>query len=124
MELKIGFIGLGVMGKPMAEHIKNAGHELYVYTRTKEKCLKKKKKGVIWCNDVAECARCSDVMVTMIGFPKDVEEVYFGKDGVIENMKEGVDRFGCIHPLLNVIHDEHIDRLIVVDQIIRRIMTN
>lgn len=89
MELKIGFIGLGVMGKPMAEHIKNAGHKLYVYTRTKEKCLDLLEKGAIWCNDVAECARCSDVMVTMIGFPKDVEEVYFGKDGVIENMKEG-----------------------------------
>jgi 3-hydroxyisobutyrate dehydrogenase/2-hydroxy-3-oxopropionate reductase len=89
MELKIGFIGLGVMGKPMAEHIKNAGHELYVYIRTKEKCLDLLEKGAIWCNDVAECARCSDVMVTMIGFPKDVEEVYFGKDGVIENMKEG-----------------------------------
>lgn len=89
MELKIGFIGLGVMGKPMAEHIKNAGHELYVYTRTKEKCLDLLEKGAIWCNDVAECARCSDIMVTMIGFPKDVEEVYFGKEGVIENMKEG-----------------------------------
>lgn len=87
--MKIGFIGLGVMGKPMATHIKNAGHELYVYTRTKKKCLDLLEKGAIWCDDVASCAKQVDVMITMIGFPKDVEDVYFGQDGIIENMKEG-----------------------------------
>lgn len=85
----IGFIGTGVMGKSMAHHLMKAGHPLHVYTRTKEKANELVQEGAIWESTVAELTSASDVIVTMIGTPADVKEVYFGKDGVIEHAKPG-----------------------------------
>ncbi len=85
----IGFIGTGVMGKSMAHHLMNAGHPLHVYTRTKEKANELVQEGAIWESTVAELTSASDVIITMIGTPADVKEVYFGKDGVIEHAKPG-----------------------------------
>ncbi|MBB5323878.1 3-hydroxyisobutyrate dehydrogenase [Anoxybacillus tepidamans] len=85
----IGFIGLGVMGKSMARNLLRAGYSLIVYTRTKEKAEELLREGAVWKENVSALAKEADVVITMVGYPKDVEEVYFGENGVIENVKEG-----------------------------------
>lgn len=85
----IGFIGTGVMGKSMAVHLQNAGYPLHVYTRTKEKARELIENGAKWDDSVAELAQQSDIIITMIGTPKDVEEVYFGARGILANAKSG-----------------------------------
>ena len=90
MEKKIGFIGLGVMGKSMAGHLMNAGHELYVYSRTKAKCGDIIEKGAHWCDTPKAVAENTDIVFTIVGFPKDVEEVYLGENGLIEGTRDGM----------------------------------
>jgi 3-hydroxyisobutyrate dehydrogenase len=85
----IGFIGLGVMGKSMARHLLKAGYPLLVYTRTKEKANDLIEEGAVWKETVAELAKEADVVITMVGYPQDVEEVYFGDEGILVNAKEG-----------------------------------
>ena len=72
---KIGFIGTGVMGKGMIRNLMKNGFELYVYNRTKEKALPLLEEGASWCDTPALCAAGRDAVITMVGFPKDVEEV-------------------------------------------------
>ena len=84
MGKKIGFIGLGVMGGAMAEHLLEAGFELTVYNRTKKKAETFLSKGAKWADTPAAAAKNSDVVITMVGYPEDVEEVYLGKDGILE----------------------------------------
>lgn len=85
----IGFIGTGLMGKSMASHLLNAGYRLIVYNRTKEKSLELINKGAVWAINVADLAARCDVIITIIGTPDDVEEVYLGKKGLILNAKPG-----------------------------------
>lgn len=85
----IGFIGIGVMGKSMARNLKKHGFDVAIFTRTKEKAQELIDEGFVWCDSVADCARGRDAVITIVGYPKDVEEVYFGADGVIENAKQG-----------------------------------
>lgn len=89
---KIGFIGVGVMGKSMVRNLHKNGYELAIYTRTKSKAEDLLREGITWCDSVAECAANRDVVITMVGFPKDVEEVYFGAQGILENAQAG----GCV----------------------------
>lgn len=86
---KIGFIGLGVMGEPMATRLLEAYKELYVYTRTKEKANKIIEKGATWLPTVADVAKVCDIVITIVGLEKDVEEVYLGKNGLINNALPG-----------------------------------
>ncbi|WP_010530108.1 NAD(P)-dependent oxidoreductase [Lentibacillus jeotgali] len=85
----IGIIGTGVMGKSMARNLQKSGYPINVFTRTKEKARKLMENGAVWKGSVAELARDSDVIITMVGYPSDVERVYFGGDGIIENAKKG-----------------------------------
>lgn len=85
----VGFIGIGVMGKSMARNLKNSGFDVAIYTRTKEKAQELIDEGFLWCDTVAECVKDRDAVITIVGYPKDVEEVYFGADGIIENAKRG-----------------------------------
>lgn len=86
---KIGFIGVGVMGKSMVRNLMKNGFEVFVYTRTKSKVLDIIEEGAIWCDNVASCSRNKDAVITIVGYPKDVEEVYFGDMGIIRNANEG-----------------------------------
>lgn len=86
---KIGFIGVGVMGKSMVRNLMKNGFEVSVYTRTKSKVLDIIEEGAIWCDNVASCSRNKDAVITIVGYPKDVEEVYFGDMGIIRNANEG-----------------------------------
>lgn len=86
--LAIGFIGIGVMGKSMAMHLLNANHEVHIYTRTKAKADELLAKGAIWEDSPKSIARKCNFIITMVGYPKDVEEVYF-QDGILDHAKAG-----------------------------------
>ncbi|OLN22373.1 oxidoreductase [Domibacillus antri] len=86
---KVGFIGTGVMGKHMALHLRKAGYPLYVYTRTKSKAADLLEKGAAWCDTPADLASKTDVVFTIIGEPKDVEQVYKGENGLFEGGHAG-----------------------------------
>ena len=85
----IGFIGTGVMGLPMAGHLFKAGYPLNVYNRTADKLAPLLEQGAQRMNSPAEVAAASDVIITMIGYPSDVERVYLGEQGLIGNAKPG-----------------------------------
>ncbi|WP_228116105.1 NAD(P)-dependent oxidoreductase [Fictibacillus phosphorivorans] len=85
----VGFIGTGVMGKSMAGHLMNAGYPVHVYTRTKAKAEDLLEKGAKWADTPKEIAQNCDVIITMVGYPKDVEEVYLGAEGLVAHAKEG-----------------------------------
>ena len=85
----IGFIGLGVMGNSMAGHLQNAGYALNVYNRTKERAQSLIDKGAEWQDSVAAVAANSNIIITIVGFPHDVEEVYLGAEGIIANAEPG-----------------------------------
>jgi 3-hydroxyisobutyrate dehydrogenase len=86
---RIGFIGLGVMGRSMARHLRAAGHDLSVYNRTRARADEVIAAGATWQDSPGAVARASDVVITMVGYPHDVEEVYFGEDGILANASEG-----------------------------------
>lgn len=89
MEKKIGFIGIGVMGVNMASHLLKAGYEVVVYNRTKEKALPLLEAGAVWKNTVKEVAESADVIITIVGYPHDVKEVYLGENGLFNHAKKG-----------------------------------
>lgn len=88
--MKIGFIGLGVMGSSMAKNLITAGHELTVYNRTRSKAQGVLQEGAAWGETPAAVARESELIITIVGFPQDVEEVYFGNSGVLAEATEGM----------------------------------
>ena len=88
-EIKIGWIGTGVMGTSMLGHLNSAGYLCTAYTRTKNKAETLLAKGVKWADSPAEVAAVSDVIFTIVGFPKDVREVYFGETGILTKAKPG-----------------------------------
>lgn len=85
----IAFIGIGVMGKSMARNLMKKGYEVSVYTRTKEKAADIVAEGAKWFDTIASCVDGKDAVITMVGYPKDVEEVYFGENSIIQNAKKG-----------------------------------
>lgn len=87
--MKIAFIGTGVMGLPMAGHLMDAGHDMTVYTRTKSKADPLVARGAKCFDTIGPCVSDREAVITMVGFPKDVEEVYLGKGGILENAPEG-----------------------------------
>ena len=86
---RIGWIGTGVMGVSMAGHLINNGYKLNIYNRTKKKAEPLIKKGGTWCKNPAQVSAKSDIIFTIVGFPHDVEEVYFGKNGIFETANPG-----------------------------------
>lgn len=86
---KIAFIGVGVMGKSMVRNLMRDGYEVSIFTRTKAKVLDVIEEGAIWCEDIKTCVADKEVIMTIVGYPKDVEEVYFGESGIIANSKVG-----------------------------------
>lgn len=86
---RIGFIGLGVMGHSMAGHILDAGYPLNVYTRTKDKASDLIEKGAVWSDTVANLAKASDIIISIVGYPSDVKEIYLGPEGILENAASG-----------------------------------
>ncbi|WP_168122695.1 NAD(P)-dependent oxidoreductase [Paenibacillus sp. HB172176] len=86
---KIGFIGLGVMGRSMARHLGENGAELHIYTRTKSKAEDLIEAGMQWHGSAGDLAPICDIIITIVGYPKDVEEIYLGEKGLILSAKPG-----------------------------------
>jgi 3-hydroxyisobutyrate dehydrogenase len=86
---RIGWIGAGVMGASMCMHLVKRGYKTTVYTRTKKKAVGLIKAGAVWAKSPKGAASKSDVIFTIVGFPHDVREVYFGKDGIFEGLRKG-----------------------------------
>ncbi|GAK61214.1 NAD binding domain of 6-phosphogluconate dehydrogenase [Candidatus Vecturithrix granuli] len=81
--MKLGWIGTGVMGTSMAGHLQAAGHEVYVFNRTRQKAERLLAQGAVWCATPAKVAQNAEVVFTIVGFPADVEEVYLGAQGIL-----------------------------------------
>ncbi|PFA62153.1 oxidoreductase [Bacillus sp. AFS015802] len=88
-ETVIGFIGTGVMGKSMAGHILKAGFPMVVYNRTKEKASELIHSGAKWADTPKEVAEASDIVITILGYPSDVEQIYLGEQGILQHLKQG-----------------------------------
>ena len=89
MKEVIGFIGVGVMGSSMVGHLLARGYSVVVYTRTKEKAQEVLEKGAEWADSPKEVAQKATIILTIVGYPSDVEEVYFGENGLFQGLEEG-----------------------------------
>jgi len=87
--MKVGFIGLGIMGQPMARHLLHAGFSLKVHTRTAAKAASLLAGGAEWAASPAAAAAGSDIVITMLPDTPDVEAVFFGQNGVYEGLRAG-----------------------------------
>lgn len=85
----VAFIGTGIMGAAIVGHLMDAGYKLTVYNRTKDKAQPLLDRGATWADSVAEAARNADVVFTMVGYPKDVEDVYLSTDGLLAATRKG-----------------------------------
>lgn len=86
----IGFVGTGVMGKSIVKHLLTGGHQVTIYTRTKEKAEDLLDLGAKWAQSPGEVASQVDIIFTMVGYPSDVAEVYNSATGIFENGKDGL----------------------------------
>ena len=92
MAAPVTFIGTGIMGGSMAGHLLAAGHPLHVHSRTRAKTEPLLARGATWHDTPASAAADGQVVVTMLGLPSDVEQVYFGTDaspGIIATASPG-----------------------------------
>jgi 3-hydroxyisobutyrate dehydrogenase len=87
---RIGFIGLGIMGRSMAGHLLAAGHPLRVYNRTRASAQPLLDAGAVWCETPGAVAASSDVVITIVGYPRDVEQVWLGSDGILLNARNAL----------------------------------
>ena len=104
----VAFVGTGIMGSAIAEHLLDAGYRLVVHTRTKEKAEPLLTAGATWADTAAEAARRADVVFTMVGYPEEVEEVYLATDGLVRACGKGtwlIDLTTSSAQLARDIHD-------------------
>ncbi|WP_338215616.1 NAD(P)-dependent oxidoreductase [Companilactobacillus muriivasis] len=86
---KIGFIGTGVMGSGIINNLLKAHYDVDIYTRTKSRAEHLINKGARWFANPKDIAENADIIFSMVGFPKDVEDVYFNDNGIIAGLSEG-----------------------------------
>lgn len=85
----VGFIGLGVMGKSMAGHLLSAGYPVQVHTRTPAKAQDLLGRGAQWRDSPADVARAANLIITIVGYPRDVEDIYLGPGGLVACAQPG-----------------------------------
>jgi 3-hydroxyisobutyrate dehydrogenase len=85
----VGFIGLGIMGQSMAGHLLAGGYQLHVYNRSPAKAEQLIARGAVWHDRPGEIAAVCDVVITMVGFPQDVEDIYLAPDGLVAQARPG-----------------------------------
>ena len=85
----IGFVGLGIMGRSMAGHLLAAGHPLHVFNRSRDKADALVAKGAVWHTTPGDVAAHADVVVTMVGYPRDVEDIYLGAGAIVARARAG-----------------------------------
>ena len=117
--MKIAWIGIGVMGESMAGHLLDAGHELFVYNRTVSKTDGLVKRGATLLKEVKDAPLNANVIFSMVGYPKDVEEVYLGENGLIKTAKEGqvfVDMTTSSPTLAKKISETYLLQVVILEQ--------
>jgi 3-hydroxyisobutyrate dehydrogenase len=85
----IGFVGTGVMGSAMAGHLLDAGYRVRVHNRTREKAASLVERGAVWCETAGDAADSADAVVSIVGYPADVERIYLGEGGIVERARTG-----------------------------------
>ena len=86
---KVGFIGVGIMGKSMVRNLMKAGFELHIYARNRAKVEDVIGEGALFHDSSAACVKGCEAVITIVGFPQDVEEVYFDEGGILESADAG-----------------------------------
>ena len=86
---KISWIGVGIMGKAMVRNLMKAGYEVHIYARHPEKVADVAAEGAVLHGTIGDCVRASEVVITMVGFPQDVEEVYFTPGNILDSAAQG-----------------------------------
>jgi 3-hydroxyisobutyrate dehydrogenase len=87
--LRIGWIGAGIMGSSMVGHLLRAGHSVRLHTRTRGKAEPLLAMGATWAESPAEASAGAHVVCSNVGLPAEVEEVYFGANGVLPRLQPG-----------------------------------
>ena len=86
---KIGFIGVGIMGRSMVRNLMKEGYEVHIYARTKAKVEDVISEGAVFHDSIADCVKDRDAVITIVGFPQDVEEVYFDSGNILDSASPG-----------------------------------
>ena len=84
---KIAFIGVGIMGRSMVRNLMKAGFELHIYARTRSKVEDVISEGATFHDAIADCVKDAEAVITIVGFPTDVEEVYFDAGNILDSAK-------------------------------------
>jgi len=88
-ETRVGWIGIGVMGRSMCGHLRKAGFPVSLHTRTRDKAADLLAAGAAWCSSPREVAERSDIVFTMVGFPSEVEQVCLAENGILAGARKG-----------------------------------
>ncbi len=88
-QTRIGWIGTGVMGRSMVQHILRAGYSVWVHNRTRSKASVLEEQGAIWMETPAEVAAATDVVFSIVGYPPDVRQTHLGPQGTLSVGKKG-----------------------------------
>ena len=86
---KIGFIGVGIMGRSMVRNLMKHGYELHIYARHPQKVADVVAEGAHFHDTITSCVKASEAVITMVGYPSDVEEVYLGENGIFSAAANG-----------------------------------
>jgi 3-hydroxyisobutyrate dehydrogenase len=86
---RIGWIGTGVMGRSMCGHLLDAGYTVTLFNRTKEKASPLVERGAAWADSPRDVATASDIVISIVGYPQDVQDVILGDDGALAGCKSG-----------------------------------
>ncbi len=95
MKEKIGFVGLGLMGAPMAARLVKSGYQLFVYNRTRKKAELLLSQGALWCESPGAAASKADIIFSMVSDPKALEEIAAGPGGILSGLAKGGIHIDC-----------------------------
>lgn len=95
MKEKIGYVGLGLMGAPMASRLLKAGHQLFIFNRTKQKAEQLIAEGAQWCDSPASVASQSEFIFSMVSNPDALKKIVEGENGILPSMKKGQIHIDC-----------------------------
>jgi len=119
---RISWIGVGIMGKAMVRNLMKAGYEVHIYARHPEKVADVVSEGAVPHGSIAECVKASEVVITMVGFPKDVEEVYFAPGNILDSAAKGMTLIEDAH-FIERGYEDIVGKLTALGAHIRRIET-
>ncbi len=106
---KIGFIGVGLMGKPMVKNLVKLGFDVHIYARSVMKVYDVISNGARYYSSISDCLKECSTIITVLGIPKDVEEVYFASGGVLDSAMPGayiIDMTATSPSLAKMINNE------------------